>query len=66
MALGGPALTGINDWYLVTQLRNFRNGTRGSAPGDSFGLQMAAATQLLKDDEDIYDVVNYITSIATN
>jgi cytochrome c553 len=65
-ALGGPALTGINDWYLVAQLQNYLNGARGSNPEDSYGIQMAAATQLLADDEAIHDVVKYISTLATN
>lgn len=65
-ALGGPALTGINDWYLVTQLRNFKGGARGHNPEDTYGIQMAAATQLLANDEAILDVVKYISTIATD
>jgi len=65
-ALGSPDLTVTNDWYLVTQLRNFRNGSRGSDPGDTYGMQMRASTQLLADDEAIMDVVAYINSLQDN
>lgn len=64
--LGGPALTGLNDWYLVTQLKKFKNGQRGTNAADIFGNQMAASAQLLADDEAINDVVTYINSIATD
>ena len=62
-ALGGPALTGLDDWYLVTQLKNFRDGARGNQPGDLYGAQMRAAMQILADDEAIADVVAYIASL---
>ena len=64
-ALGAPALTGINDWYLVRQLENYRSGARGSDPADIYGQQMRASTQLLGDDEAIRDVVRYITTLST-
>ncbi|HWM29309.1 MAG TPA: c-type cytochrome [Woeseiaceae bacterium] len=64
-ALGGPALIGLNDWYLVRQLENFKDGTRGSSPGDTHGAQMRAATATLTDDDDIRDVVTYINSLQT-
>jgi len=35
-------LTGLNDWYLLAQLRNFRDGIRGSGPADNYGVQMRA------------------------
>ena len=62
-ALGSPDLTIANDWYLVTQLKNFQRGARGSHPADSYGMQMRAAAQLLTDDEAIADVVSYINSL---
>ena len=65
-ALGAPALTGLNDWYLVRQLQNYLSGVRGSDPADSYGMQMRASTQLLGNDEAILDVVSYITTLPTN
>ncbi len=65
-ALGGPALTATNDWYLVTQLQNYKNGSRGTHPDDSFGNQMRAAAQTLTDDDAIKDVVSYITTLRIN
>lgn len=63
-ALGGPALTGLNDWYLLTQLQNFKSGVRGSHPEDSFGLQMRAATTVLPDEQAMRDVVSYIATLG--
>jgi cytochrome c oxidase subunit 2 len=65
-ALGGPALTNVNDWYLIRQLQNFKTGSRGAHPDDSYGNQMRAATQILADDEAINDVVSYIATFKNN
>jgi cytochrome c553 len=64
-ALGGPPLTGLNDWYLITQLSNFRDGTRGSHPEDTYGAQMRAATATLEDDAAIRDVVAHINTLQS-
>ena len=63
IALGSPALTGLNDWYLVKQLRNFKDGTRGGRPGDTYGMQMRSSAGLLADDQAIHDVVAYISTL---
>lgn len=63
VALASPALTGLEDWYLVMQLRNFRNGIRGSQAGDTYGMQMRASVGLLADEEAIRDVVAYISTL---
>ncbi len=65
-ALGAPALTGLNDWYLVRQLQNYLSGVRGSDPADNYGMQMRASAQLLGSDEAIQDVVTFITTLPTN
>jgi cytochrome c oxidase subunit 2 len=62
-ALGSPDLTIPDDWYLVTQLGNFKNGARGNHPADTYGMQMRAAAGLLADDEAINDVVSYINTL---
>jgi cytochrome c oxidase subunit 2 len=65
-SLGGPALTTQNDWYLLTQLQNYKSSVRGSNAADIYGQQMRAATQLLPDDDAIRDVVRYISSVNYN
>ena len=62
-AMGAPALAGQNDWYLITQLRNFRAGIRGSHRDDSFGAQMATMVGSLTDDQAIINVVSYINTL---
>jgi cytochrome c oxidase subunit 2 len=61
--LGSPSLRIQNDWYLVTELQNFKSGVRGTHPGDVYGMQMRAAAQLLADDQAIRDVVSYISTL---
>jgi cytochrome c oxidase subunit II len=62
-ALGGPPLAGQSDWYLVTQLNNFRTGARGAAAGDTQGATMAASVAMLADDGAVHDVVAYIATL---
>lgn len=64
-AVGGPALTVQNDWYLFRQLVNFKTGVRGSAPGDIYGMQMRAAAQVLPDEDAIRDIVSYLNTLRT-
>ena len=58
-----PALAGMSDWYLVTQLRNFRQGIRGTHPKDMYGPQMVSMAAFLADDQAIDDLVAYIDTL---
>lgn len=62
-ALGAPALAGQNDWYLVTQLKNFRDGYRGTHPEDQYGQQMSAMARSLGSDQVIMNLVSYINTL---
>jgi len=59
-ATNAPKLKGMSDWYMVTQLKNFRAGVRGSHPQDMYGSQMALIAAMLADDQAINDLVAYI------
>lgn len=61
---GAPALAGQNDWYLATQIKNFKAGYRGREPQDIFGSQMMAVASILKDDEAIENIVSYINTLG--
>jgi cytochrome c553 len=63
-AMNAPALAGQNDWYLLTQLKNFKAGYRGTDPQDTFGAQMQAMAQSLPDEKAMLDVVSYINSLS--
>jgi cytochrome c oxidase subunit II len=59
-ATNAPRLKGMSDWYMVTQLKNFRNGIRGAHAQDMYGPQMAAMAASLADERAIDDLVAYI------
>ena len=61
-AMNAPGLKGMSDWYLVTQLKNFKQGIRGAHPQDLYGGQMALMAAILIDDQAIDDVVAYINT----
>jgi cytochrome c oxidase subunit II len=60
--INAPGLKGMSDWYLVTQLKNFKQGIRGAHPQDLFGSQMALIASTLADDRAIDNVVAYINT----
>jgi cytochrome c oxidase subunit 2 len=62
-ATNAPRLKGMSDWYLVTQLKNFRENIRGAHPQDMYGSQMALMAAMLKDDQAISDLVAYIGTL---
>ncbi len=62
--LNAPKLAGQEPWYLARQLKNFATGIRGADPRDVFGMQMRPMALTLESDQDIADIVAYITSLA--
>lgn len=62
---GAPKLAGQRDWYLVTQLENFRAGRRGVHEDDENGQVMRPMAMALTD-EDIENVVAYIGTLDPN
>jgi cytochrome c oxidase subunit 2 len=62
-ATNAPRLAGMSDWYLVTQLKNFKQGIRGAHPKDMYGPQMASMAAILADDQATSDLVAYINSL---
>jgi cytochrome c553 len=61
--LQAPALASRSDWYLATQLRNFKEGVRGVDARDTLGAQMRAIAATLPDEKAIVDVVAYINTL---
>jgi cytochrome c oxidase subunit 2 len=62
-ATNAPRLAGMSDWYLVTQLKNFKQGIRGAHPKDMYGPQMASMAAILADDQATDDLVAYINTL---
>lgn len=62
--MNGPQLAGMDDWYMVTQLKNFKAGYRGYDSRDVYGSQMRAMALPLTDEQAIIDVVSYINTLG--
>ena len=62
-ALNSPPLNGADDWYLLTQLKNFKHGVRGASEGDTMGAQMIGMANILKDEQAMKDVVAHIRTL---
>jgi cytochrome c oxidase subunit 2 len=61
--MNAPRQAGISDWYLLNQLKNFKQGLRGHHPEDLDGKQMRMMAQTLQDDQAMRDVVAYINTL---
>lgn len=61
--LSAPPLTDAPDWYLLTQLKNFKHGVRGANPKDTTGAQMRPMAQGLADEQAMRDVIAYIGTL---
>ena len=61
--VNAPALTGLEDWYLASQIKNFRDGIRGRHADDLYGLQMGLVSNTMTDDQSIEDMVAYIATL---
>lgn len=62
--LSAPRLAGQNDWYLRTQLKNFKAGVRGGdAARDPIAAPMRAMAASL-DNEAVLDVLAYLNTLS--
>jgi cytochrome c oxidase subunit 2 len=62
-AMNAPRLRGMSDWYLTTQLKNFKQGVRGGHPQDVYGAQMGLMSATLPDQKAINDLVAYVNAL---
>jgi cytochrome c oxidase subunit 2 len=60
-AMNAPKLNNQHDWYMLTQLKHFKEGVRGANPKDIYGMQMRPMSMTLADEKEMKDVVRYIT-----
>lgn len=58
-----PKLSGMSDWYFVTQISNFRAGIRGLHSEDDYGEQMVSMATAMADAQEIADVAAYINTL---
>ena len=62
--VGAAPIHRSSDWYLFRQVENFRAGIRGARPEDPGGALMRPMVSKLTGEQDIKDVVAYITTLA--
>ena len=62
MAVNAPKLINQQDWYMIRQLKGFKEGLRGTHTNDIYGMQMRPMAMTLTDDAAINNVVSYITT----
>ncbi len=61
--LGAPPLAGLPPSYVERQLRDFREGRRGSHPDDAKGLLMRPMARVLVLDETLVAVSNFVGTL---
>lgn len=59
-SVGAPSIAGLPDWYVKTQLMNFRQGIRGAHFDDIEGLRMRPMSLSLPASEDVDAVALYV------
>lgn len=59
----GPAIAGLPAWYIELQMRNFRDGIRGTHPEDLPGQVMHYTRGLMRDDATITRVAEYVSGL---
>jgi cytochrome c oxidase subunit 2 len=62
-SMNAPRLNKLNDWYLVRQLQNYKQGVRGAHPADLYGKQMNLMTGVLRSEQEMIDLVAYINTL---
>jgi cytochrome c oxidase subunit 2 len=62
-AVSAPGLRYTNDWYQLTQLKNYKQGIRGTHPRDVEGAAMRGMTMMLADEQIMKDVIAYVLSL---
>jgi cytochrome c553 len=62
--IGAPAIAGLPEYYIETQLQNFMSGGRGRHPNDDNGNRMRPMARTLAK-EDVKIVATYVSSLNT-
>lgn len=66
LALRAPAIAGLPDWYVMTELRKFKGDIRGAHPDDNEGARMRPMARTLGRPGDIEDVAKYVASMPVS
>lgn len=62
--LGAPAIAGLPQWYIETQLTNFQKAMRGAHPDDREGARMRPMARSLHRKGDVQSVAEYVSKMA--
>jgi cytochrome c oxidase subunit 2 len=62
-SIEAPAIAGLPQWYIESQLASFQNGWRGKHAEDLPGLRMRPMAVTLNHDGDIPAVAEYVASL---
>lgn len=63
VGMNAPRLAGQEGWYIKRQLAAFRDGLRGTAPGDTYGMQMRPMAMAVSDPSAEANLIAYIESL---
>ena len=63
VAMNAPRLAGQEGWYIARQLAAYRDGIRGTAPGDTYGMQMRPMAMAVADPAAEANLIAYIESL---
>lgn len=63
--LGAPAIAGLPQWYLESQLHSFTNNWRGAHPFDTVGIRMKSMVLALDLEGDLESVAEFVASMPT-
>jgi cytochrome c oxidase subunit 2 len=63
VALNAPRLAGQEGWYLSRQLSAYRDGHRGTASGDVFGMQMRPMAMITADPTVQTNLIEFIGTL---
>lgn len=62
--MNAPALTGTNDWYLLSALEKFKLGIRGGNPKNANAAMMRGMAMQLASEQQMKDVIAYIVTLS--
>ena len=64
-SLKAPLISGLSQWYLYRQMKNYKDGIRGNHPQDIFGQSMRLSIMNLSDNE-LQALAEHISTISVD
>ena len=63
-ALNAPRLAGLKEWYIARQLKNYKEGIRGTHAENIYGVQMRPMAMTLTEETDVVAVSAYVATLT--